>query len=116
MRRAIIVWICLAIGSVPFLIDSAYEAYVLTAMRGPQMLFFVVSHTSLALIVWPSALIYAASLVYAAVMLLVVMLRSKAPPGRFKLGLGLYLAISTLHCGLLSTYDQWSPIFDQRSL
>jgi len=105
-------WLCFVVGSVPFLLDSAYEAYVLTPMHGPQMLGFVVAHTWLGLIVWPSALIYAISLVYSAALLPVLMLRSKATPDRFKLVLAIYLAISAVHCSLLSTYNHWSPMFD----
>jgi hypothetical protein len=113
MRVAFINWICLVIGSLPFLVDSIYEAYVLAAMRGQQMLGFVVAHTYLGLIVWPSALIYAASLLYAAVLLLLLMLRRKVTSGRSKLVLALFLGFSAVHCGLLSTYNQWSPMFDR---
>jgi hypothetical protein len=113
MRLIIKNWLCLVVGSVPFLLDSVYEAYVLTPMRGPQMLGFVVAHTWLGLFVWPSALIYAISLLYSAALLLVLMLRSKATPDRFKSVLAIYLTVSAVHCGLLSTYNQWSPMFDR---
>jgi hypothetical protein len=113
MRWTTINWLVLVVGSFPFLLDSFYEAYVLTPLHGPQMLGFAVAHSFLGLIVWPSGLIYLLSLAYSAVLLLIPRQGKKIWSAQFKLWLTLYLSIGALHCGLLYSYDRWSPLFDR---
>jgi hypothetical protein len=96
-------------GSSLFFLETAYEMYVLTNMRGPQMLGFSIIHIApgFALLVFLSALIYLSLAMFAFVILVMRLV------GKFSLDNGyakfmlIVLIVQVIHTSLLLTYNKW---------
>jgi hypothetical protein len=92
-------------------LESLYEMFVLTAMRGPQMLFFSLAHsagTVLGVLFLLSFVAYILLFIYSAV-LFALSLGGKLAAIRSHVRLFTMVAAAQLiHMALLATYDSWS--------
>ena len=99
-------------GAAIFFIETAFEMYVLTAIRGPQMIGFGIAHGGIGflLLVVISAVFYVCLAVFA----LIVIIRGilgKVPPEKNNLRLmWIVLSVQVIHTALLLTYDRWSRL------
>ena len=102
--------VLLVLASMWFL-ESLYEMFVLTAMDGPQMLFFSLAHSAsavLGVLLLLSVLAYILLFAYS-VVLFIVSLRGKLTAIRSHVRLFAVVAAAQLiHITLLATYDFWS--------
>ncbi len=98
--------------SLPFLLETALEIYILTAVYGSQMLFFSVAHGALGpvlTILWSvGAVAYAILLLTIACQLVLIRYKRLAVLSEFP-RLTKYLAvILPVHAVALASYEQWS--------
>jgi hypothetical protein len=107
---ALRIFLVLLVGSVPFVIESSLEAYVVTLFSGPQMLFFSISHGAPPLILI-CLLLSAASLVLATLSGLIFIiarrLGSLGPPFPGAI-VAIVTAVLIFHVTLLTSYQWWS--------
>lgn len=100
----------LAIASAPFLLESAFEMYVLTLVNGPQNLFFSIAH------LWPIAMVIIAISGLSSLCLLTLMLATTLGPAvrsvrggeRFPLARVVVTTLLGVHLVLLATYGVWA--------
>ena len=102
-------WV-LTLGSAPFFLESSLEAYVLTLLSGPQMLFFRVSHgvpAPILILFSLSAVSYTLTALWG--LLCIVLRRFGAIKGTISINL---IKVPTIvficHGVLLASYDWWS--------
>lgn len=99
-------------GAALFFIETAFEMYVLTALRGPQMIGFGIAHggRGLLLIVMLSAVFYVCLAVFALVVIIRSLLGKALPPKNYPRIMLIVLGVQLIHTTLLLTYDRWSRL------
>lgn len=100
-------------GSLLFFLETAFEMYVLTMLRGPQMIGFSIAHVKqiLLVLVLVSALCYLCLLAFAAVVSTIYLAgRTGVSIGYGRFMIGVFL-IQVVHLSLLLSYDSWSSRF-----
>jgi hypothetical protein len=103
-------------GSIPFLIESSLEAYVLTLFSGPQMLFFSLSHAAPPLIL-VCLLISALFLVLAMLSGLICLIARRFGALRAPFPsavVAILTAVLISHTVLLTSYEWWSVLAIRR--
>lgn len=102
----------LVAGASLFFIETAFEMYVATAIRGPQMIGFGIAHggTGLLLIVLLSAVIYVCLGVFALSVIIISFLGRAHPTKNYLRMMLIILTIQVIHTSLLLTYEHWSRL------
>lgn len=117
MRIVERIWKWLLILGAPFFFCSVFEILILTAINGPQMLFFSLMHGAygpLTYIILPSALFYALSLI--ATILAIIMLAIPKFRPTVTLGKQLYAGwVYIINGMLLATYNDWAYFIFSKS-
>jgi hypothetical protein len=101
----------LAVGSLPYLLASSYEMFVLTPRHGPQMLFFSAVHGWSAwqvAVLLASWLICYAGLAVSAAVVLAALLGKLAGHPRFIRSMRVVFVILATHLVLSLSYAHWS--------
>jgi hypothetical protein len=103
--------IFLAIASLPYLLASSYEMFVLTPRHGPQMIFFSAVHSWpgwLVAVLFTSWLLYYALLAVSAVITLFTSLGKFKTYPRFVRSMQAAFCILAVHLALVLLYGCWS--------
>jgi hypothetical protein len=102
----------LIVGSSPFFLGTALEMYVLTVIRGPQMIGFSMAHIApgLFILMMLSGLFYLCLATFALVLVVMKLLRWPVTEARYIRLMLIVLSVQIVHTSLLLTYDYWSPV------
>lgn len=104
-------FLALLLGSVPFVLESAFEVYGLTFAFGPQMIFFSITHTGGMLVPFLFASIACLLLsIVSGLALLTVRRFSKKTRILPSRDVALITTAFSVHVGLIMTYNWWSPL------
>lgn len=99
-------------GSSFFFLETAFEMYVLTIVRGPQMLGFWMVHTArvFLILVVLSGFSYMCLAAFALFVLASKWFGKVPIEDRHARLMSIVLSIQLIHTSLLLTYDYWSPL------
>lgn len=105
-------FLVLLLASVPFMLESGFNAYGLTLAFGPQMIFFSIAHTGRMLVLF--LLVSSACLLLSIVSGLALLAarrfseKTGTLPSRV---IALATTAFCVHAGLIMAYDWWSPLW-----
>ena len=99
-------------GSLLFFLETAFEMYVLTMLRGPQMIGFSMAHIArgLLILVLLSGLFYLFLGGFALIIVVAKLFGKLTVEDGYARLMLIVLIIQIIHTSLLMTYDFWSAI------
>jgi hypothetical protein len=102
----------LIFGSLLFFVETAFEMYVLTCARGPQMIWFSVAHVApvVLILIMLSGLLYLCLSVFALAIVVARWIKRPITTPRYAKLMLVILAIQIIHSFLFLTYDRWSSL------
>jgi hypothetical protein len=102
--------------SLPFFLETCFEAYLLTILSGPQMIGFALAHsvgmTGL-LLFFASEICFVLLAIYSLIALLRFLFSANS--GAHERKFSWICGICLLHLSLVLSYEYWSPIFSRSS-
>lgn len=103
-------------GSSLFFIETAFEMYVLTALKGPQLIGFSLAHILpfVLFLVFLSAFCYFALAIFAITVVVLEKLGKVFVAKEYSNRMLVLFCLQALHTTLFLTYDWWAVVF-QRS-
>jgi len=108
----LVAWALLVLA-VPAFLESAFEMYGLTLVRGPQMLFYSIVHSAdpfLLTLLFVSWVCFALLTLYSGCIAILRLFSARSCKGSFGRIFTVVFTIALVHTFLLATYDHWSRL------